>query len=188
MSLCLYQLLVYVIIGVASGVVGVLFVKACAELASYGKVRDGEAPGERRQERVGCGKGEQEELPHLFDACAVPAGVNGSGVKVRVAADRCSGDGCCAIVTDTSNGVVLYEAEMVDGERAEAVAADAAAHPTWFSYLYTQAVEYAKLKSVCAEHALADTTPPGVSTIEIAIEALKLAEYLTPVLTAKLKK
>ncbi|KAK7231228.1 hypothetical protein SO694_00179027 [Aureococcus anophagefferens] len=31
------------------------------------------------------------------------------------------------------------------------------------------------------------TTPPGAATIEIAIEALKLAEYLTPVLKDKLK-
>jgi len=114
--------------------------------------------------------------------------VNDEGTKVRVSADRCSGDGCCAVVTDTSNGVVLYEAEMVEGERAKAVAADAAAHPDWFSYLYTQAVEYAKLKQVCAAHAIAGTTPPGVSTIEIAIEALKLAEYLTPLLKKKLAK
>ena len=63
---------------------------------------------------------------------------------------------------------------------------EAAAHPDWFSYLYTQGEEYAKLKTVCAAHAAAKTTPPGVSTIEIAIEALKLAEYLTPVLQKKL--
>ena len=56
---------------------------------------------------------------------------------------------CCwgATVTDTSNGVVLYSQEMVGGERAKKVAAEAAAaHPDWFSYLYTQAEEYAKLK------------------------------------------
>merc|ERR1719460_2266621 len=114
--------------------------------------------------------------------------VNASGTKVRVSADRCSGDGCCAKVTDLKSGKTLYEAEMVDSERAKTVAADAAAHPDWFSYLYTQAVEYQKLKGVCAEHALAGTTPPGVSTIEIAIEALKLAEWLTPELQKKLKK
>ena len=113
--------------------------------------------------------------------------VNSSGTKVRISADRCSGDGCCATVTDTSNGVVLYQQEMVGGERAKKVAAEAKAHPDWFSYLYTQAEEYAKLKTVCAAHALAKTTPPGVATIEIAIEALKLAEYLTPVLQKKLQ-
>ena len=43
------------------------------------------------------------------------------------------------MVTDTSNGVVLYSQEMVGGERAKKVAAEAAAHPDWFSYLYTQA-------------------------------------------------
>ena len=40
----------------------------------------------------------------------------------------------------------------------------------------------------CAAHALAGTTPPGVATIEIACEALKLAEWLTPELQKKLKK
>mmetsp|Transcript_23927 Transcript_23927/g.62385 ORF Transcript_23927/g.62385 Transcript_23927/m.62385 type:complete len:396 (-) Transcript_23927:75-1262(-) len=114
--------------------------------------------------------------------------VNSSGTKVRISADRCSGDGCCATVTDTSNGVVLYQQEMVGGERAKKVAAEAKAHPDWFSYLYTQAEEYAKLKGVCAAHALAGTTPPGVATIEIACEALKLAEWLTPELQKKLKK
>ena len=71
---------------------------------------------------------------------------------------------------------------------AKKVAAEAKAHPDWFSYLYTQAEEYAKLKGVCAAHALAGTTPPGVATIEIACEALKLAEWLTPELQKKLKK
>mmetsp|Transcript_4423 Transcript_4423/g.13074 ORF Transcript_4423/g.13074 Transcript_4423/m.13074 type:complete len:368 (+) Transcript_4423:137-1240(+) len=113
---------------------------------------------------------------------------NAEGTKVRVSADRCSGDGCCAKVTDLASGTTLYEAEMVDAERAKTVAAAAAAHPDWFSYLYTQAVEYQKLKGVCAAHAIAKTAPPGVSTIEVAIEALKLAEYLTPVLKEKLAK
>ena len=84
--------------------------------------------------------------------------------------------------------MVLYQQEMVGGERAKKVAAEAKAHPNWFSYLYTQAEEYAKLKGVCAAHALAGTTPPGVATIEIACEALKLAEWLTPELQKKLKK
>ena len=113
--------------------------------------------------------------------------VNDQGTKVRISSDRCAGDGCCAVVTDKASGSKLFEAEMVGDERAKDVAKQAAAHPDWFSYLYTQEVEYAKLKSVCAAHALAKTTPPGVATIEIAIEALKLAEYLTPVLKDKLK-
>ena len=113
--------------------------------------------------------------------------VNTEGTKVRISADRCSGDGCCAIVTDTKSGAELYKAEMVEGARADAVAAEAKAHPDWFSYLYTQAAEYAKLKTVCAAHAINKSIPPGVATIEIAIEALKLAEYLTPVLKEKLK-
>ena len=77
---------------------------------------------------------------------------------------------------------------MVDAERAKVVAAAAAAHPDWFSYLYTQAVEDNKLKTVCAAAAVEKSVPAGVATIEIAIVALKLAEYLTPVLKEKLAK
>ena len=52
---------------------------------------------------------------------------------------------------------------------------------------HTQA-ESTPAQGVCAAHALAGTTPPGVATIEIACEALKLAEWLTPELQKKLKK
>ena len=110
---------------------------------------------------------------------------NDKGAQVRISSDRCSGSGCCSVVTD-ADGAVVYEKEMVEGERATQVAARMAAHPDWFSYLITQEFEYAKLKQMCSEHATAGTLPPGVSTIEIAIEALKLAEYLTPLIKAKL--
>ena len=41
-----------------------------------------------------------------------------------------------------------------------------AAHPNWFSYLYTQAEEYAKLKGVCAAASAATflaRSPPTIS-------------------------
>jgi len=109
-----------------------------------------------------------------------------AGKSVRICADRCSGDGCAAIVTDTAKGQEVYNKEMVHGARVAATAQRIKAHPDWFSYLLTQEPEYAKLKGVCAKHAIAGTSPPGVATIEIAIEALKLAEYLTPLIKSKL--
>ena len=62
-----------------------------------------------------------------------------------------------------------------------------AEHPDWIGYLVTQEVEYKELKERCAKAALAGESPEGVASIEVAIEALKLAEYLTPLLQKALK-
>ena len=56
----------------------------------------------------------------------------------------------------------------------------------WIGYLITQEPEYRELKERCAAAAVRGEFPEGVATIEIAIEALKLAEYLTPLLSARL--
>ena len=61
-----------------------------------------------------------------------------------------------------------------------------AAHPDWIGYLITQEPEYRELKERCAAAAVRGEFPEGVATIEIAIEALKLAKYLTPLLSARL--
>ena len=50
----------------------------------------------------------------------------------------------------------------------------------------TQEVEYRDLKGRCAAAAVAGDYPDGVASIQVAIEALKLAGYLTPLLAAKL--
>jgi len=110
---------------------------------------------------------------------------NSEGKVVRVYADRCAGDGCCAKVHD-AKGTELFSKELVDAASVERVKARAAEHPDWLSYLITQEPEYADLKGRCAKAALANDFPPAVATIHVAIAALKLAEYLTPVLQAKL--
>ncbi|KAJ8609951.1 hypothetical protein CTAYLR_008080 [Chrysophaeum taylorii] len=110
---------------------------------------------------------------------------NDQGTRVRIKADRCSGDGCRAVVA-AADGTLLYTRDLVDEAKAKQVQARMKEHPDWLGYLITQEAEYAKLKELCAEHALKGTTPPNVATIEIGIEALKLAEYLTPVIKAKL--
>jgi len=112
--------------------------------------------------------------------------VASSGKTLRIVADRCATNGCCAVVRDLASGAVLYNEDMCGGPRQAACAARQAEHPDWISYLLSQEVEYAALKQTCAQHAVQSTTPPGVASIETAIEALKLAEYLTPLVTAKL--
>ena len=75
---------------------------------------------------------------------------------------------------------------MVDDARKAKVAQRQAEHPDWIGYLITQEPEYRELKERCAAAAVRGEFPEGVATIEIAIEALKLAEYLTPLLSARL--
>jgi predicted dehydrogenase len=110
---------------------------------------------------------------------------NKDGGQLRVVVDRCGGDGCSAAVT-AADGSVLLEKEMVDEARAAAVAKRQEEHPDWIGYLVTQEVEYKELKERCAKAALAGEFPEGVASIEVAIEALKLAEYLTPLLMQRL--
>ena len=95
--------------------------------------------------------------------------VNRSSARCRISADRCSGD---LLLRDRHGHVERRRfIPAGDGRRRagqEGRRRGRRAHPDWFSYLYTQAGEYAKLKRVCAAHALAGTTPPGVATIDRA--------------------
>ena len=109
---------------------------------------------------------------------------NKEGGRVRIIADRCGGDECRAIVTQ--DGKELLNRAMIDAPRQRVVEERTAAHPDWIGYLITQEPEYRELKERCAAAAVAGEFPEGVATIEIAIEALKLAEYLTPLLSARL--
>lgn len=109
---------------------------------------------------------------------------NKEGNKVRIVADRCGGDECRAIVT--KDGAEVFNKAMIDAPRQKVVEERMAAHPDWIGYLITQEPEYRELKERCAAAAVRGEFPEGVATIEIAIEALKLAEYLTPLLSARL--
>lgn len=111
---------------------------------------------------------------------------NEDGTTVRIKADRCGGDGCSATVSNKKTGDVLHSALMVDEAREEKVARRQAEHPEWISYLLTQEDEYQDLKERCAKAAIQGAYPESVATIQTAIEALKLAEYLTPLLKKEL--
>ncbi|KAH8070206.1 hypothetical protein JL720_11759 [Aureococcus anophagefferens] len=68
---------------------------------------------------------------------------NKAGGKLRIVADRCGGDGC----RPADGSEVVFEAEMVDADRAARVAARQAEHPDWIGYLITQEDEYKDLRS-----------------------------------------
>ena len=61
--------------------------------------------------------------------------------------------------------------------------------PAMMPYFFLQHDYYITLKERATAHILsgADGAPEGMATIDIAVEALKCAEYLTPMLTAALK-
>ena len=50
------------------------------------------------------------------------------------------------------------------------------------SLLFPQSDDYLTLKSRVLEYAAGGGAPEGIATIDIAIETLKVAEYLTPLL------
>lgn len=108
------------------------------------------------------------------------------GNAVSVAADRCGGDDSVGIVTD-AEGKELVRFTMPDEEDAATIkdAEDriAGAMP----YFYVQSPDYQTLKQRVAK-AIANSEPAeGVATIDVAVETLKIAEYLTPILMEQLK-
>ena len=106
-----------------------------------------------------------------------------AGRSVRIFADRCGGNGCEAIVSDAA-GAEVFRSALPDAEIAAEMAANEAAHPDWMPYFFLQERDYRNLKERCSAHVAsgAASTPAGIATIDIAIEALKLAEHLTPIL------
>lgn len=57
-------------------------------------------------------------------------------------------------------------------------------------YFFLQSDDYVTLKERCAAHILSgkEGAPEGMATIDIAVEALKCAEYLTPLLQEALQQ
>ena len=112
-----------------------------------------------------------------------------AGKKVSIFADRCGGNGCEAVVRD-ADGNEVFKSTLPDAEIAAEMAANEAAHPDWMPYFFLQERDYRNLKEMCAAHVGAGKAgaPEGVATIEIAIEALRLAEALTPKLEKLLEQ
>jgi hypothetical protein len=54
-------------------------------------------------------------------------------------------------------------------------------------YFFIQDPDYIMVKERVAKHTFDGTPAEGVATIGIAVETLKVAEYLTPVLAEQLK-
>jgi predicted dehydrogenase len=102
-----------------------------------------------------------------------------TGKVVSVKANRCGGSYSNAIVE--SNGEEVFRSVTPDAELETVVSAKQAANPGYMPYFFLQHDDYITLKETVTAHVMtgAPGNPPGIATIEIAIETLKVAEYLT---------
>jgi predicted dehydrogenase len=114
-----------------------------------------------------------------------------TGKVVTVKADRCgstTGGGSEAIVT--VDGVEKFKAFTPDEALQQHCDAEAKKDPEMMPYFFLQHDDYITLKEGACAHIVAgkEGAPPGMATIDIAVETLRVAEYLTPYLQEALKK
>lgn len=108
-----------------------------------------------------------------------------NGNKVSVAADRCGGTDSYATVSD-KDGKEVFRYYMPDDEDKKMVEELQAKYPTAMPYFFTQDPDYITVKERVAKHTVDGKPAEGVATIGVAVETLKVAEYLTPLLREQL--
>jgi predicted dehydrogenase len=108
-----------------------------------------------------------------------------NGNTVSVAADRCGGTDSFATVSASGEEVFRYY--MPDEEDKVHVQELEAKYPTAMPYFFTQDPDYIIVKERVAKHTVDGQPADGVATIGVAVETLKVAEYLTPILQEQLK-
>lgn len=109
-----------------------------------------------------------------------------TGAEVSVQGDRCGGSDSFATVADTE-GKEVFRYYMPDEEDKVMVAELEKKYPTAMPYFFTQDPDYVTVKERVAKHTVDGNPADGVATIGIAVETLKVAEYLTPILQEQLK-
>mmetsp|Transcript_2997 Transcript_2997/g.4528 ORF Transcript_2997/g.4528 Transcript_2997/m.4528 type:complete len:428 (+) Transcript_2997:97-1380(+) len=109
-----------------------------------------------------------------------------TGKEVSVAADRCGGTDSFATVTDT-DGKEVFRYWMPDDEDKATVQTLQAKYPTAMPYFFTQDPDYVTVKELAAKFTATGEEAEGLATIGIAVETLRVAEYLTPLLMEQLK-
>mmetsp|Transcript_14302 Transcript_14302/g.23124 ORF Transcript_14302/g.23124 Transcript_14302/m.23124 type:complete len:317 (-) Transcript_14302:80-1030(-) len=109
-----------------------------------------------------------------------------TGNEVSVQADRCGGTDSFATVTD-SKGEEVFRYYMPDEEDKVHVKELQAKYPTAMPYFFTQDPDYITVKERVAKHTVDGQPAEGIATIQIAVDTLKVAEYLTPILQEQLK-
>jgi len=108
-----------------------------------------------------------------------------TGTTVSVAADRCGGTDSYATVS--KDGVELFRYYMPDDEDKVHVKELEAKYPDAMPYFFTQDPDYITVKERVAKHTVDGVEAEGVATIGVAVDTLKVAEYLVPILQGQLK-
>jgi len=108
-----------------------------------------------------------------------------TGKAVSVQADRCGGTDSYATVSNES-GEEVFRYYMPDDEDKANVEALSSKYPGAMPYFFTQDPDYVTVKERVAKNCADGTPADGVATIEIAVETLRVAEYLTPLLQEQL--
>jgi predicted dehydrogenase len=109
-----------------------------------------------------------------------------TGKTVSVQADRCGGTDSFATVTD-ADGKEVFRYWMPDEEDKVNVEKLQEKYPTAMPYFFTQDPDYITVKERVAKHTATGDEAEGIATINIAVETLKVAEFLTPTLAEQLK-
>eukprot|EP00543_Licmophora_paradoxa_P008269 CAMPEP_0202458682 /NCGR_PEP_ID=MMETSP1360-20130828/27010_1 /ASSEMBLY_ACC=CAM_ASM_000848 /TAXON_ID=515479 /ORGANISM="Licmophora paradoxa, Strain CCMP2313" /LENGTH=368 /DNA_ID=CAMNT_0049079337 /DNA_START=44 /DNA_END=1150 /DNA_ORIENTATION=+ len=107
-----------------------------------------------------------------------------SGKAVSVQADRCGGDTSFAKVE--VDGEEVFRHSMPDEEDKANVEVLKEKYPGAMPYFFSQDPDYIIVKERVANKCANDANPEGIATIEIAVETLRVAEYLTPLLKEQL--
>ena len=107
-------------------------------------------------------------------------------MEVAIAADRCGGDDSIGLVTD-KEGKELVRYTMPDPEDSSVIKCAEEEIPGAMPYFYVQHPDYLKLKQRVAQAIVTGCSAEGVATIDVAVETLRVAEYLTPILMEQLK-
>jgi predicted dehydrogenase len=108
-----------------------------------------------------------------------------TGKAVSVQADRCGGDTSYAMVTD-ADGKELFRHSMPDEEDKANVSVLEAKYPGAMPYFFSQDPDYITVKERVAKLCATGEEAKDIATIDIAIAALSVGEYLTPLLQKEL--
>jgi predicted dehydrogenase len=108
-----------------------------------------------------------------------------TGKEVSVQADRCGGDTSWAMVE--KDGKEVFRHSMPDEEDKANVSVLEKEYPGAMPYFFSQDPDYITVKERVANYCANGVEATGVATIDIAVETLRVAEYLKPTLEEQLK-
>mmetsp|Transcript_5315 Transcript_5315/g.14938 ORF Transcript_5315/g.14938 Transcript_5315/m.14938 type:complete len:367 (-) Transcript_5315:2713-3813(-) len=108
-----------------------------------------------------------------------------SGKEVTVVGDRCGGEVSWAAVE--KDGKEVFRHSMPDDEDKANVSVLEKEYPGAMPYFFSQDPDYITVKEKVSAQCATGAEAEGVATIDIAVETLRVAEYLTPTLSEQLK-